>query len=304
MSKENIIGVLGATSQVGQALLPLLAHDDFEVIAFSRRTANESIDLANDESQPTSESSTNTIHWRSANAIGAICERHVIPFWISLAPIQKLPEYFDAIKSSGARRIVALSSTSRFTKHRSDDPQDQALAQSFSDSEAAFQRWAENNGIEFVILRPTLIYGLGKDKSICEIIRLIRRFGFFPLLGEANGLRQPVHCRDVAFACFSSLHSESAANKSYNLSGAEVLSYKDMVGRIFEALQRKPRFFKAPMILLRAAVVLLRLIPRYRSWSFAMVERMNKDMVFDHHEAERDLDFRPRPFRLDAQDLP
>lgn len=304
MSEDKIIGVLGATSHVGQALLPLLVNDDFTVIPFSRRIANESTDLEHEEDQQSSELLTNNIHWRSANAIGAICDRHVIPFWISLAPIQKLPEFFGPIKTSGARRIVALSSTSRFTKHRSDDPQDQALAQSFSDSEAAFQSWAENNGIEFVILRPTLIYGLGKDKNICEIIRLIRRFGFFPLLGEANGLRQPVHCHDVALACFSSLRSESAANKSYNLSGAEVLSYKDMVDRIFEALQRKPRFFNAPMVLLRAAVMLLRLIPRYRSWSFAMVERMNKDMVFDHHEAKRDLDFRPRPFKLDAQDLP
>ncbi len=60
-------------------------------------------------------------------------------------------------------------------------------------------------GVEWVILRPTLIYGHGRDKNITEIARFIRRFGFFPLLGKANGLRQPIHVEDVAEACFAAL---------------------------------------------------------------------------------------------------
>lgn len=299
LDMSNLVGVLGASSHVGQAFLPLLVRDGFDVIAFSRRIGHE-----NSGDGEFLELDETKVIWRAISSIDAVCADHSIPYWISLAPIRVLPAYFETFKASGAKRIVALSSTSRFTKQNASDPQDQALAQSFVESEFELQNWAERHGVEFVILRPTLIYGLGKDKNICEIIRLIRKFGFFPLLGEASGLRQPVHCCDVALACQAALISSSAVNKSYNLSGGEVLSYREMVARVFQVLQRKPRFFNMPVGLLRGMMVLLSLIPRYRKWSFAMVERMNQDMVFDHTEAERDLGFKPRGFSLSADDLP
>jgi len=42
---------------------------------------------------------------------------------------------------------------------------------------------------------------------------------------------------------------------------------------------------------------------RYRQWSTAMAERMNRDMVFDHAEATRDLNFKPRAFVLSPEDV-
>lgn len=290
MSNLTKVGILGATSHVGLALLSELTQADYPVFAFSRQNSPAPI---------------SGVTWQSVASLsgGSIVENN-IPYWISLSPIAILPDYFDALIAHGAQRIVVLSSTSRFTKGQSADPGDRALAQSFIESEKHVQEWAEKNGIEWVILRPTLIYGLGKDKNVCEIIRLIRRFGFFPLLGEAKGLRQPVHCRDVAHACYAALFSNNATNKSYNITGAEVLSYRKMVERLFLAIDRKPRFVSVPMNLLRGLFSLLRLIPRYRHWSFSMAERMNQDMIFDHDDAARDLDFRPQSFVIDAKDLP
>ena len=99
----------------------------------------------------------------------------------------------------------------------------------------------EGSGVDWVILRPTLIYGLGQDKNISEIVRLIRRFGFFPLVGQAKGLRQPVHAEDVATACLSALEKTDVVNRAYNLSGGETLSYREMINRVFTALGRRPR---------------------------------------------------------------
>ena len=290
MSNLTKVGVLGATSHVGLALLSKLTQDHYQVFAFSRQNSHAPI---------------NGVTWQAvANLSGGSDVENNIPYWVSLSPIAILPDYFDALIAHGAKRIAILSSTSRFTKGQSSDPADRALAQSFIDSEQRVQTWAESNGIEWVILRPTLIYGLGKDKNVCEIIRLIRRFGFFPLLGEAKGLRQPVHCRDVAHACHAALFSSDATNKSYNLSGTEVLSYRTMVERLFLAIERKPRFIHVPLSLLRTGFVLLRLLPRYRHWSFSMAERMNQDMIFDHDDAKRDLNFQPQAFVPDAGDLP
>ena len=289
MNHTQTIGVLGATSHVGQALLLMLIEQGYAPLAFTRQA------ITPDSENP---------RWQHLSAIDQFSQKQAIPYWITLSPIALLEPYFKAFEASSTKRIVVLSSTSIFTKSESTDPADQRLAQTFLEAEQNLQKWAEKVGIEYVILRPTLIYGLGKDKNICEIMRLIRRFGFFPLLGEAKGLRQPVHCRDVAQACVSALTSSNAANHSYNLSGSEVLSYKAMVLKLFQALGQKPRLVSIPIGLLKMSITFLKLIPRYRSWSFAMVERTNQDMIFDHDAAGRDLNFKPQAFELSSNDLP
>jgi nucleoside-diphosphate-sugar epimerase len=215
-----------------------------------------------------------------------------------------LPDYFALIEAAGARRVVVLSSTSRFTKVGSGDMAEQATAAQLIDGEARLQAWAQSRGIEWVILRPTLIYGLGRDKNINEIACFIRRFGFFAVLGEAKGQRQPIHAEDVAGACLAALQGSGVRNRSYNISGGETLTYREMVARIFTALGRRPRALTVPLWAFRLAVSILRFLPRYRQWSAVMAERMNRDLVFDHTEAVRDLGFKPRAFKLTAEDLP
>ena len=283
---ESRVGVLGASSLVGGCLLPMLSKAGWRVVAYTRQKARQS---------------GGGISWRQLPFTEVAAE---ISHWICVAPIWVLPDYFALIEAAGARRIVVLSSTSRFTKVGSGDTAEQATAAKLIDGEARVRAWAESRGIEWVILRPTLIYGLGSDKNISEIARFICRFSFFPVLGRAQGLRQPIHAEDVAAACVSALQAPDSANRAYNISGGETLSYRDMVARIFTALGRRPRVLTVPLWAFRLAVTMLRRLPRYRQWSSAMAERMNRDLVFDHTDAVRDLGFKPRGFALAAEDFP
>ena len=291
LSHINSVGVLGATSFVGRSLLPLLASSACQVSAFSRQPV------------PHDGANINWLQLPSTAPTSRPEDASEITSWVCVAPIAVLPVYLPWMKSLGARRIVALSSTSRFTKADSSDVAEQALAKRIADSEQKFVSWAEAHDIEWFILRPTLIYGLGLDKNICEITRFIRRFSFFPVFGKAEGLRQPVHVQDVAQACLAALKVPTS-NRAYELSGAETLTYREMVVRVFKTLDRPPRMLPVPLPAFRTAIALLRYLPRYRNWSFAMAERMNQDMVFDHTEAEKDLGYSPRRFELSPTDLP
>lgn len=289
------VGVLGATSFVGSCLLPLLTKAGWQVTAFSRRAVGQYDDGVAWQQLP-----------QSAMAIPAPLPegKGNLPYWVSVAPIWVLPDYFGLLDAHGVRRVVVLSSTSRFTKNDSSDPQEQVLCRRFAEAEARLQSWAESRRVEWVILRPTLIYGLGRDKNISEIAHLIRRFGFFPLFGKANGRRQPIHAADVAADCLAALQAPGATNRAYNITGGETLAYREMVSRVFSLLGRRPRLLTVPLWAFRLTVKGLRLVPRYRSWTAAMAERMNRDLVFDHTDAVRDLGSRHRPFVLSNDDLP
>ncbi|MFY3137555.1 NAD-dependent epimerase/dehydratase family protein [Achromobacter xylosoxidans] len=280
--------MLGATSLVGRAAISLLLGAERRVIAFSRRPQADSVE---------------GVHWELTHAKPG---EHDAPIehWLCVAPIWVLPEYFPLLERRGVRRIVALSSTSRYTKLDSGDPLEREVVRRLSEAEVALQAWAESNGVEWVVLRPTLIYGYGQDRNVTEIIRVIKKLGFFPLLGKATGLRQPIHAEDVAQASVAALKAPAAANQAYNLSGGETLSYREMVSRIFLALGRSPRFVGVPLFAITIIVTCCRVLPRFRKWSPSMAQRMNLDMVFDHAPASRDLEFSPRQFHLSTDDIP
>ena len=295
------VGILGATSLVGCCLLPQLKAAGYQVKAFSRKISRRGLnDITRDDA------TGDYINWQQlplSTCNFTIKSGAATPYWICAAPIWVLPHYFELLEKYGVRRVIVLSSTSRFSKSKSSDLKEQSVAQRLADSESCVKTWAENKSIEWVILRPTLIYGFGRDKNITEIARIIRRFGFFPLLGKAMGLRQPVHSEDVAGACVAALDSSSVVNHEYNISGGEKLTYREMIARVFVAMERPIRMLPVPLWVFRGLVALLRLIPRYRLWSAAMVERMNNDLLFDHSEAAHDFDFNPRGFVLTAEDV-
>jgi nucleoside-diphosphate-sugar epimerase len=291
---DQRVGLLGATSLTGECAIKELVAHDWRITAFSRRS------IANITPHP-------QITWRQFATIGAVKDRNEeneIHAWLCVAPIWVLPEHFDLLSAYNARRIVVLSSTSRFTKAASPDPHERRIAQQLIEGEARLETWAAAHGVKWIILRPTLIYGYGRDKNIAEIARFIRRFGFFPLLGPARGLRQPVHVEDVAVACYAALEAVNSPSRAYNLSGGETLTYRVMVERVFTAMNRPVRTFTVPLWLFRIATWGLKWLPGYRNWTTAMAERMNRDLNFDGSEAEQDLHFRPRPFKLTTSDLP
>lgn len=283
---------------VGRNLLPLLADAGWHVEAFSRQGR-----IAGRPSVPGERVIFRLLQAGNSGQTASLPAGTTIPHWVCLAPVWTLPDYFPLMAAHRATRVVALGSTSVFTKTASSEPAEQDTADKLRDGEQRFIAWAEANRIEWVILRPTLIYGLGQDRNVCEIARFISRFGFFPLFGAAQGLRQPVHIEDVAAACAAALQSARARNHAYNLSGAERLPYREMVGRIFDTMGKPRRFVAIPLFIFRLAIAGLRIWPGFRNYSAAMAERMKTDLVFDHADARRDLGFSPRPFSPGKTDL-
>jgi nucleoside-diphosphate-sugar epimerase len=277
----------------------LTAEAGWKVVAFSRRAPD-----------PQLQRGSHPIDWQLLRNTGRFHTRDAplpdkpISHWVFLAPIWVLPEYFPMLTLYGVKHVVVISSTSRFTKFFSSDPTEQALAEQLADGEERLIAWVKTKDVTWTILRPTLIYGLGRDTNISVIARFIRRFAFFPFFGAARGLRQPIHVHDVALSCLVALNGGGAINRSYNLSGGETLTYREMVGRIFLAMGKSPRFVTFPLWAFRMAVAYLRILPRFRHWSAAMAERTNQNLVFDHEDACRDLGFSPRPFLLTREDLP
>jgi nucleoside-diphosphate-sugar epimerase len=201
-----------------------------------------------------------------------------------------LPRLFNP----SLRRLVAFSSTSVLTKQDTEVAAERDTIRKLADAERRIAAACEQHNVAWTILRPTLIYKEGRDTNITPLSRLIRRFGFMPLVGGAPGLRQPVHAEDLAIGAPPAAASAAATNKVYSLPGAETLSYREMIGRIFDGLRLPRRTVSVPVFLWRAGFVAAK--PLFPGANVAMGIRMMKDMTFDSTPAVRDFGWNPRAF--------
>ena len=283
---DSAVLLTGRTSAVGLPVINLLLAQGFQVHSLGRKPLGEV------EQQP-------NLYWSPFDMADP---QQVLPdvtanTLIHTASLWLLPRWLENFHALGVRRVIAFSSTSRFTKLSSASAYELEVVTKLIAAEEHLASECERLGMAWTIFRPTLIYGgSDSDRNEADIARLIRKLGFFPMFGIGAGCRQPVNAADLAKACLQSLSASDSYNKGYNLSGGETLTYKEMVGRIFETLGRHPRFIRIPLAAFRLAVILARLHPRFAHLTADMALRMQADLVFDHGDAARDFGYSPGNF--------
>ena len=277
----GVIGVLGGRSPLAPHVLARLPREE-TVVRFSRSTATPGSAAIG----PGGGTATTYADAPADLRIRAAA---------SLMPVWELPAYLDWLDGHGCRRLVALSSTSRFTQTTSARAHDRELSQRLARGEQEVTEWADRVGASLTILRPTMVYGGPTDGNVSELTRVLRRFRAVPLVGGGTGLRQPVHMADVAAATARALLLDRTSRTDYDLSGGEVLTYRQMLDRIRGTVSGPTVVLRVPGLPFR---LLERAFPSSRRVSLAagMVERMGTDMVFDHSAARADLGHDPRGF--------
>jgi nucleoside-diphosphate-sugar epimerase len=129
-------------------------------------------------------------------------------------------EAIPAILRSPPRRVVVITSTSVFSTGDSRDKVERQSILELIEAEERVRCACSRAGVEWTILRPTLIFDEGRDRNITQIARLVRRFGFMPLYSQAHGLRQPVHVEDLARGAIPAARTPAAINQDYCTNGA------------------------------------------------------------------------------------
>ena len=122
-----------------------------------------------------------------------------------------------------------------------------------------------------------------------------------------RALQQPVHVEDVASALVTCLLIDATAGRTYNISGREPLSFRELVAEAACAVGVRPLLVPVPLAPVAAAVGVaerLRIPVRLRA---EQLHRIAEDKAFPHEEAARDFGFAPRSFaegvRQEAESL-
>ena len=276
--------VFGASGQIGEALLARLAGGGWQVFAVSRVPRPPA----------------GGVTWLTGEFanVGGLPEAVDVVF--STGPLDGFAQWY-ARGQVATRRVVAFGSTSLDTKQASADAYERDIVARLQAAERLVFDTASTNGAAATVLRPTLVYGAGRDQTLARIAAMGRRMGFFVLPRGANGKRQPVHVDDLAHAALAVVDAPATHGKAYALPGGETLAYRDMVARTLAALDPPARLWEVPMPVFRTALWLARKAGMMRGLTDDAVARMREDLVFDASPARRDFGYAPRLFEPDAK---
>jgi nucleoside-diphosphate-sugar epimerase len=271
--------VIGASGIVGGHIVDRLVVAGEKPVAVSRtRRAEQNVDwLQADLATP------DRLAWPPVSTL--YCTAHV----------GLLAGALPHLVTPSLTRVVAFTSTSIITKMNSELAAERDSVRQWAEAEQHLIDACTKLGVAWTVLRPTIIYDEGRDANITRLARLIARLGVMPLAGSGSGLRQPVHAEDLAIGALAAAGSPAAANKIYAIPGADTITYREMIGRIFDGLHKPRRVIPVPVFLWRAAFALAK--PFIANANVAMGSRMSKDMIFDPAPAMQDFGWKSRPFR-------
>ncbi len=274
--------VTGATGQVGLCVLKRLIAQGAAVLAISRADA---IPFEHEH-----------LRWIKGDLTDSSLhlQGYLIDMAVHCAPLWHLPQTIDLLADAEVKRIVAFGSTSVFGKVLSRNRHEKEMVAKLSKAESDIATRCNAKNIQWTIFRPTMTYGVGLDLNITSLAKLIDRFSFMPVYPPAFGRRQPVHADDLAIAVIQAAGTTTSIGRSYNLSGGDVLTYREMLEKLFAVCHKKPRIIETTLLpfLLSVAGKIL----RKKHINGEIARRMNDDLVFFHDEAARDFAFNPRPF--------
>jgi len=109
------------------------------------------------------------------------------------------------------------------------------------------------------ILRPSVLFG--PHDAFLRNLERVSRLPVVPLFGRGRTRLQPVHVGDVAEAAVQALRQNAAQGRTYELGGAEVLTYREILQLIMAQQGRWRPVLPVPFTAWKALAVLASFLP-------------------------------------------
>ena len=196
------------------------------------------------------------------------------------------PSIVEACGMAGLKRVVFVSTTAIFTQL---DAGSKAVRQA---AEAVITR----SGLDFTILRPTMIYGTPGDRNMIRLVRWLDRFPVLPVFGNGRSLQQPVHVSDVAWAVVEAAMTTEAIGHSFNLSGKTAVTYREVIQLTALALGKRVYRLHLPSGLIVACLHILERLDIALPIKAEQILRLNENKAFGHEEASSVFGYDPMSF--------
>jgi nucleoside-diphosphate-sugar epimerase len=271
--------VTGGTGFTGSRVIPLLLKNLYQVRCLHRQTSDRT---------PLPQPEIEWVEGDLSDSPGLVASMRGSDALVNIASLGFGPadSIIHATKEAGIRRAIFISTTAIFT----------TLNVKSKEIRLAAERAIQTSGLDYTILRPTMIYGSARDHNMWRLIQLMRVSPIVPIFGDGTYLQQPIYVDDVAQAVLGCLRNDRTIGKCYNIAGKYPLTYNDVMDTL--ALKLKKPVWKVHLPF-RPMVSLAELFERLHiplPVKAEQILRLNENKNFKYEDAQRDFGFNPLAF--------
>jgi uncharacterized protein YbjT (DUF2867 family) len=146
---------------------------------------------------------------------------------------------------------------------------------------------------EAIIFRPGIMFG-PDDRFLNRFVNMARFSPLLPLIGGGKTKFQPVYVGDVAKAALAALNNPEARWQTYELGGAAVYTFRELLEFVLKTMGKKRGFMNMPWGLAKMLAALMELFPN-PPLTRDQVELLKTDNVIKDPDAKtlRDLEVVP-----------
>ncbi|MCG9479541.1 MAG: NAD(P)H-binding protein [Actinomycetia bacterium] len=288
-----MIVLIGATSFIGPTVLKKLLEKDYEVKCFVKSGTDIS-SLQQTASALKKEITLARGNLNSADTIFSCAKKaEAIVYLTDLKNSYYVKNTLSSAARAGVKRIVFLGSTTVLV------PQETKIKQ----DKIASEKMIEKSGLDYTILRASMIYGSENDTNFSKMIKYIKDKGYFYLFGKGDNLIQPVYIEDVATAIAEVIANEKTYNKTYELAGKEPIKYSQMLDIVKEKMGLDFKIRKVPMGLASFIVSIYSKMSKNPHLTPDQIQRLKYDKTYSYSQAQQDFGFSPLSFEQGIEKL-
>lgn len=191
----------------------------------------------------------------------------------------------SACQDAGVRRLLYVSSISVTYP----------VLTPYGASKLAGEAAVKDSGLEWTIVRPTLVIGDGGGVEFRMFADFVCKFPVYPMPGGGVSKKRPVRSVDLVKGIAAAGLTRDAVGKTYALAGPEVMTMAEMARRVLRQAGLRHWMVPLPWWLARMLAVFKNRIGGRRVSAEQALAGFLYDAVPDIENAEKDLDYHPEP---------
>jgi nucleoside-diphosphate-sugar epimerase len=230
-----------------------------------------------------------------ASTLDGVCDGVDLVYHLAAVIISHDPTVFQRINLDGTRHLLAeahkaavphfvyVSSASVIYPRRT----------RYAESKLAAEHLVQASGLPYTIVRPTLVYDVDGGQELLMFLDYLRRFPIVPFVGAGGALKRPVWAEDIVDGLLRLAGAPVALGKTYNFSGAEAISMRELAELLLLHHDRPRPFVHVPVWACRALAAVLSAAMKRPPLTENAIAGVINDADLDPTSAMTDLGYAP-----------
>jgi len=170
---------------------------------------------------------------------------------------------FDAVHISGTENVLAamLATGPRRLLHMSALGARRGAASGYQDSKGRAEQLVRESGLDWTIMRPSLIFGPGDGFCAGTLRDLVRLPPVIPVVGDGSYPFRPVAIEDVVTAFSTALQLPATHGRSFDLVGPAEYTLRELLLLVRQQLGVRKPLVNIPLPLMHLGTRLFSLLP-------------------------------------------